>query len=218
MPRDYRNEAEGVIASVRSLSARLDARKASLYIEEILSVNEQLGLVSKRGTDRVLAGLLRISVSMWEFLEEKHLGGKDLSILKVIDIGSGAGFPGIVWKLMTPSLAMTLVERRERKAAFLEKMALVLQLDRLEVFAEDARTVARLGGRALSYDVAVTTAVAPPSEAATLAGPLLKPGGVFLTLRRSEEKVFPGRIGEDLEIKSAETAGAGTFLLYEKTG
>src|SRR5659263_183120 len=54
-------------------------------------------------------------------------------VASVVDLGSGGGFPGLVLKLARPHLALTLVEARQRKAAFLEYLAARFKLTDVEV-------------------------------------------------------------------------------------
>ena len=61
----------------------------------------------------------------------------------ILDIGSGAGFPGIPVAILRPDSRVALVEPRAKKAAFLEKVVLALGLSHVRVFPETLETVAR---------------------------------------------------------------------------
>lgn len=87
----------------------------------------------------------------------------------VVDVGSGAGFPGVALAYARPDLRVTLVEASLRRARFLARSGLPVVRARAEDFA-------RGDGRD-AFDVAVTRAVAPPAVAAELALPLVRPGG-----------------------------------------
>lgn len=63
---------------------------------------------------------------------------------RMADIGSGAGFPGVAMKLYSPSIALTVMERREKKAMFLLRLSRELELD-FEIFAGDAALFPRWG-------------------------------------------------------------------------
>jgi 16S rRNA (guanine527-N7)-methyltransferase len=98
----------------------------------------------------------------------------------VVDVGSGAGMPGIVLALARPDLRVILVESMLRRTAFLDEVVADLGLDGVEVRrarAEDLRKPR------LSADVVTARAVAPVDRLAGLAAPLLRPGGQLLALK-----------------------------------
>lgn len=100
---------------------------------------------------------------------------------RVVDIGSGAGLPGIPLALARPDLRLDLVETLLRRTTFLDEAVALLGLgDRVRVVrarAEDA--VATVGGA----DAVTARAVAPLAKLARWAAPLLRPGGTFLALK-----------------------------------
>jgi 16S rRNA (guanine527-N7)-methyltransferase len=125
---------------------------------------------------------------------------------RVVDVGSGAGLPGIPLALVRPDCTFVLLEPLARRALFLAEvvadLGLAPQVSVLRARAEDA---ARTGDR---YDVAVARAVAPLDRLAGWCLPLLRPGGRLLALKgdRAEAEVAhaPGlrarivRVGEGL--------------------
>ena len=98
----------------------------------------------------------------------------------VVDIGSGAGFPGLVLALLGEAREAHLVESNSRRAAFLrEAAALAAPGSRVVVHARRAEELGRDPARPRA-DAATARAVGPPSEVLKLAAPLLAPGGVCL--------------------------------------
>ena len=104
---------------------------------------------------------------------------------QVIDVGSGAGLPGIPLLLARPDLKMTLLEPMGRRAAFCEevKVALGLDFEVLRVRAQD--------GPHRAADVVTARAVAPLDRLVAMSFPLLRPGGRLLALKgeRAEEEL-----------------------------
>ena len=97
--------------------------------------------------------------------------------VKAIDVGSGAGFPGLVLKISYPDINMTLLEPRRKRAAFLRSVIRRLQLTGvrcIQARVEELYGDAEHQGR---YDVAFVRAVGPVPEMARMVEPLLKPGG-----------------------------------------
>ena len=101
----------------------------------------------------------------------------------VVDIGSGAGLPGIPLALARPDLAVTLVEPLLRRVTFLEEVCADLDLDVRVIRgrAEEKEVIAATGGA----DVVTSRAVAPLAKLAGWSAPLLRPGGRMVALKGS---------------------------------
>jgi 16S rRNA (guanine527-N7)-methyltransferase len=78
----------------------------------------------------------------------------------LIDIGTGAGFPGIPLKILYPSMQLTLVESVGKKTAFCRHIVEVLKLEDVEVITARAEEVGQIPARRESYDWALARAVA----------------------------------------------------------
>ena len=84
----------------------------------------------------------------------------DLSDRRLIDVGTGAGFPGLALKILYPAMALTLVDSVAKKTRFLEAVAAELGLSDVTILAERAETVGRQPAHREQYDWAVARAVA----------------------------------------------------------
>lgn len=109
----------------------------------------------------------------------------------LIDIGAGAGFPGLPLKLLRPEIRLTLVESVAKKAAFLRHIAELLGLAGVEVVVGRAETIGRDPAHRERYDVSVARAVAELRVLAEYCLPLCRVGGRFLAPKgaRIEEEV-----------------------------
>lgn len=103
---------------------------------------------------------------------------------KVADIGSGAGFPGVVWKIVKPSLSIALVEPTKKRCTFLQEVIQQLHLTDIEVFNE--RSEEHVKKYRQSYDVVTARAVANLRVLSELCIPLVKKGGIFVTMKGSQ--------------------------------
>jgi 16S rRNA (guanine527-N7)-methyltransferase len=97
----------------------------------------------------------------------------------LVDLGSGAGLPGIVLALLLPDVTVTLLEPMLRRVKFLEECLHALDLENAEVLRGRAEDFA---GR-LSADVVTARAVAPLDRLAGLATGLVRPGGIVLAIK-----------------------------------
>jgi 16S rRNA (guanine527-N7)-methyltransferase len=127
--------------------------------------------------------------------------------LAVVDVGSGAGLPGIVLAMVRPDLRVTLVEPLARRIAFLEECRDALELTTLAVVrgrAEEPATVSGAGGA----DVVTARAVAPLERLARWCLPLVREGGRLLAVKgeSAEEEVARSR-------RSIERRGGGAVTV-----
>jgi 16S rRNA (guanine527-N7)-methyltransferase len=97
----------------------------------------------------------------------------------LVDLGSGAGLPGIVLALLLPDCEVVLLEPALRRAAFLEECVAELALGNARVVRARAEQMAGT----LAADVVTARAVAPIDRLAALALGLLKPGGILLAVK-----------------------------------
>jgi 16S rRNA (guanine527-N7)-methyltransferase len=109
----------------------------------------------------------------------------------LMDLGSGAGLPGIVLALLLPDVQVTLLERMERRSLFLDECVQELGLRNAQVYRATAEEVA---GK-LAADVLTARAVAPLDRLAGLAAGLVRPGGLILAVKgaAAEQEVAQAR-------------------------
>lgn len=117
-----------------------------------------------------ITGHILDSLSAYSLIRDFNLGS-------LADIGSGAGFPGLVLSLLFPDSLITLIERSGRKAAFLRSAAAVLGSKNVRVLEADLKTVKQ------KYDAAVFRALGKVSEFYSLVMPLLNPGGRIIAYK-----------------------------------
>ena len=110
---------------------------------------------------------------------------------QLVDIGSGAGLPGMVLAMLRPGLDVVLVEPMLRRASFLDECTAALDLPNVTVIRARAEELAG----SIQADVATARAVAPLDRLAGWASGLLRPGGMILAIkgRLAEEEVSVAR-------------------------
>ena len=107
---------------------------------------------------------------------------------RLVDVGTGAGLPGLVWALARPELDIVLCESRRRRAAFLR--AALREVERAEVRVVEDRAETLIGA---DFDAAVSRAVLPYPRWLALGAQLVRPGGVVLALLGPKD---PDGLGE----------------------
>ncbi len=102
---------------------------------------------------------------------------------RVVDVGTGAGFPGLVLKIMQPHLQLTLVESVGKKCKFLAHMVQTLKLEQVVILNERAEAAGQLPAHREAYDVAVARACAHLPVLSEYLLPLVKVGGQMLAMK-----------------------------------
>jgi len=102
-----------------------------------------------------------------------------------IDIGSGAGFPGVPLKITEPSLRLTLLESTGKRVKFLSELCSLLGIDAHCVHAR-AEEAAHMPDMRERYDIAAARAVANLNMLCELCLPFVRPGGMFIAMKGAE--------------------------------
>ena len=116
---------------------------------------------------------------------------------RLVDVGTGAGFPGLPLKILYPAMKLTLVESVGKKARFCEHIVRLLNLEHVQVIKERAEDVGCMPAHREQYDWAVARAVADMRVLAEYLLPLVKMSGMALAMK--------GESGP-AEVQSAEKA------------
>ncbi|MBN2503005.1 MAG: 16S rRNA (guanine(527)-N(7))-methyltransferase RsmG [Anaerolineales bacterium] len=143
------------------------------YHAELVEWNEQMNLTAIRDPEGIRVKHFLDSLSCLQAM-------RNTPLKRLVDVGTGAGFPGIPIKLLYPEIHLTLVESIAKKTAFLEHIVQVLGLKGVEVLQTRAETLGQDAAHRESYDWAVARAVAPLPVLMEYLLPLVKIGGKML--------------------------------------
>ncbi len=154
------------------------AAKAERYAELLAGPGVERGLIGPNEVPR-----------LWErhLLNSAAVAGLVPAPCSLVDLGSGAGLPGVVLALLLPDSDVTLLEPALRRTIFLEECVAELGLGNARVWRARAEEAAGT----LAVDVVTARAVAPLDRLAALALGLLKPGGIVLAVKgaKAEEEI-----------------------------
>lgn len=147
-----------------------------LYYQELVAWNERFNLTAITDEEGAQVRHFLDSISCLRALEP----GERFAGLTVIDVGTGAGFPGLPLKILCPGMALTLLEATEKKVRFLNYLVARLGLERVTVIHGRAEEVGQLPEHRERYDWALARAVAEMPVLAEYLLPLVKVGGRVL--------------------------------------
>jgi len=161
------------------------AEAGSVFGPAVDAAAEYARLLATEGTVRGMIGPREVP-RLWErhLLNSAAIASLVPVGARVVDVGSGAGLPGIPLALARPDLTVTLLEPLARRVAFLTGCVRRLGLERVTVVrgrAEEGPIRRQLGGA----DVVTARAVAPLDKLAGWCLPLLRPGGLLLAMKGS---------------------------------
>lgn len=137
---------------------------------------------------------------------------------RMIDIGSGAGLPGLVLALAQPQWDVYLLESINKKAEFLRLAADELQTPKVTVIAERAESAAHDGRLRASFDMAVARGVAPLRVLSEYCIPFLRLGGRFLAMKGPNCTEEMEEAGTALQKLGASVINTHSFMLPENMG
>lgn len=159
-----------------SLGLPLDAealRRYRLYANALAEKNAVMNLTAIEGEE---------DTARLHFLDcAALLKGFDLSGKRLIDVGTGAGFPGLALKIASPSLELTLLDSLDKRIGFLRDCCETLGFE--DVTCVHARAEEAPDSYRAAFDVASSRAVARLRVLCELCLPLVKKGGLFLAMK-----------------------------------
>jgi 16S rRNA (guanine527-N7)-methyltransferase len=173
------------------------------YLKELLKWNSKINLTAIRAEKEVVLKHFLDSLSVIPYLPESGF---------LLDIGSGAGFPGIGLKIVRPCLRIILIDSVGKKVDFQRHMIRTLGLKEIEALqarVQDREILDRYGGQ---FDIVVSRAFSDLRTFLDLAHPFLKEGGLALAMkgrRETDEALFP----PEVQRGSYQLTGIHTFLL-----
>lgn len=166
------------------------------YYEELLAWNQQVNLT------RILE---------WEAVQVQHFLDSLVGALvlppealqqpcAIVDVGAGAGFPGLPLKILLPQVQLTLIESVGKKTAFLQHLVDVLALDRVRVLTARAEEAGRDPAHRETYNLAFARAVADLAVLIEYCLPLLRLGGWFVAYKGQDPRAEVAASAAALEL------------------
>ena len=160
----------------------LQLEKLDIYYNLLIEENKKYNLTAITNKEDVYLKHFYDSLTLTKIIT--------LSNQHICDIGTGAGFPGIVLKIIFPDLKVTLLDSTEKKCKFLKLIISKLNLNNIDVINERAEIYSKVTRE--KYDIVTSRAVAPLKHLLEYSIPLVKVNGYYIAMKGDISKEIVG--------------------------
>lgn len=203
--------AAGFQALLRRRPTSEELSAFSRYLSLLLKWNRVTSLTAYRDPDAILEKLFLDSLLFLRFLPPKA---------RILDLGSGAGIPGIPVKIVQPQSDLTLIEARRRRTSFLSAVVRELALEGVRVLTGRGEVlITEVPGLEGGFDAVLTRSAGPVETILPLALRFVGPKGrVIASGRPARKKPQPQEVTVSWETVTSPISGSHRrFLVVEKT-
>ena len=149
------------------------------YMNLLIEWNEKMNLTAITEPDEIILKHFIDSITILKELEDGS---------KLVDVGTGAGFPGIPLSIMNPTLKITLVDSLNKRLIFLQEVVNKLKLENIEIVHARAEEFGQNKKYREQFDISTSRAVANLSTLSEYLIPLVKVGGKVISMKAAEAK------------------------------
>ena len=193
------------------------------YYQMLLQWNKVMNLTAITEMEEVVTKHFVDSLALVKVMDRKSLEG-----MRVLDLGTGAGFPGIPLKIVFPDMSMILLDSLNKRIKFLDEVIGCLGLKGIRGIHGRAEEYGRDGKYRERFDLCVSRAVANLSTLSEYCLPFVKKGGLFVAYKSEKAAseieqagkaiaLLGGRIGERIEFTLPDSDIYRSLYVIEKT-
>lgn len=219
-----KNKEQRLIENMKMISVELTNKQVSQFIkfyEMLVEWNKVMNLTGITEYDEVVMKHFVDSLSIVK------VNGFD-NVTSIIDVGTGAGFPGIPLKIVFPEIKITLLDSLNKRIKFLNAVIDELELENIETIHGRAEDFSKKDDYREQYDLCVSRAVANLATLSEYCLPYVKEDGYFLPYKSGDikeeaanskkaVKILGGSIEDIISFEIPDTDMARTILKIHKT-
>jgi 16S rRNA (guanine527-N7)-methyltransferase len=208
-----------LVEGAKTFGIRLNEKEVEafdLYLRELLKWNQKINLTAIRSEKGIVLKHFLDSLSVYPYLSKAA---------SLLDVGSGAGFPGIPLKIVQPSLEITLIDSVRKKVDFQRHILRMLGLKGVQAIHGRVQDKEILQGLTGQFDAVISRAFSDLQTFLLLAFPFLKKGGILLVMKgeleREEIRLFSKEEGryqlqKTISFLLPQSSYRRSILLFEK--
>ena len=188
------------------------------YMNLLIEWNEKMNLTAIIDPDEIILKHFIDSITILKEIENNS---------KIIDVGTGAGFPGVPLSIMNPTIKMTLADSLNKRLIFLQEVINKLNLKNIEIIHARAEELGQSKRYRENFDIATSRAVANLSTLSEYLIPLVKNDGKVISMKAGEAqeeietakkaiKILGGKIDKIEEFNLPQTEIERTIIIIKK--
>ncbi|KAL3639512.1 hypothetical protein CASFOL_017419 [Castilleja foliolosa] len=156
-----------------------------LYIDSLLQWNQKMNLTAVKEENEAMERHIEDSLAIIEPVRNAYMSkcGNSFEKLSVVDVGSGAGLPGLVLAIACPGWKVTLLESMNKRCIFLEHVVSLVGLQNVQIVRDRAENIGQNHEFREGFNIAVARAVAEMRVLAEYCLPLVRVGGLFVAAK-----------------------------------
>lgn len=176
------------------------------YMKLLIEWNEKINLTAITEPEEIITKHFIDSLTILKYIKNDY---------KVVDVGTGAGFPGIPLCIMNPTIKMTLVDSLNKRLIFLQEVVNTLKLKNIEIVHARAEELGQNIKYRETFDVATSRAVANLSTLSEYLIPLVKINGKIISMKASNAKQEIDEAQNAIQILGGQIESIEEFNLPE---
>ena len=184
-------------------------KKFSRFLELLVQWNQKINLTSLKTPREIIIKHFLDSISCVKVINKYS----DTEGINIIDVGAGAGFPGMPIKIICPSIRLSLLEARKKKAVFLEKITGEMNFQQVEILNGRVETFGKSEDYRERYDIAISRAVARLNVLSEYCLPLVRVGGLFVAQKGRSYKEETEKSLKTVQVLGGELIGVENVLI-----
>ena len=212
---------EGMLEKSKILGVRFSVEQIEQfykYMNLLIEWNEKMNLTAITEPKEIILKHFIDSITILKYIDDNS---------KLVDVGTGAGFPGVPLSIMNPTLKITLVDSLNKRLIFLEEVVKELNLKNIEIVHARAEEFGQNKNYREKFDVATSRAVANLATLSEYLVPLVKIDGKIISMKASNAKeeindakkaieVLGGKIEKIEEFDLPESDIGRTIIIIDK--
>lgn len=207
MSEQRQREIASAFRKIDITLSELQLQQFETYYEMLIKKNEVMNLTAITEFSEVVIKHFVDSLMLKEVYDPKNIPDLRVNNVKVLDLGTGAGFPGIPLKIVYPELQIDLLDSLNKRIGFLQGVIRELKLEKIQAFHGRAEDYAKKAEFREQYDICVSRAVANLSSLSEYCLPFVKVDGEFISYKAEKAAEEIDNAGKAIAILGGRLSG-----------